>query len=287
MEDKQKIYTCECGKIFNNPQAFNGHKSNCREHLGEEKYLAAKKRREEASLKAKEAIHQKSIEFHKSKDEELIKWKSEGYRCEKCGKIMTEKFGSGRFCSTECAHSKSHSDETRLKMSNSLMSFYVNNASESHPRLDFSKYVEGTKDLYLNKQIDPKTLQYYLSDNVANIDFVICPYCNRRLSHINSMHLKQHQKTSKNLKDEFGSDYQIISRVAHLTKSQASLLTQEKLIEEGKHSGWKTRNIRSYAELFWEKVFNNNNIAYQPEYTVNKKDIGIDELGCYFLDFFN
>ena len=27
-----KTYTCICGKIFDNPQKFNGHKSNCKVH---------------------------------------------------------------------------------------------------------------------------------------------------------------------------------------------------------------------------------------------------------------
>lgn len=31
-------YMCGCGKEFDNPQKFNGHKSGCRIHLGEEKY---------------------------------------------------------------------------------------------------------------------------------------------------------------------------------------------------------------------------------------------------------
>lgn len=26
------MYTCECGKKFNNPQSFNGHKCHCEEH---------------------------------------------------------------------------------------------------------------------------------------------------------------------------------------------------------------------------------------------------------------
>jgi hypothetical protein len=32
---------------------------------------------------------------------------------------MTEKFGSGRFCSKACANSKNHSEETKQKIANS------------------------------------------------------------------------------------------------------------------------------------------------------------------------
>jgi len=28
-----KEYRCICGKVFDNPQKFNGHKSNCKEHI--------------------------------------------------------------------------------------------------------------------------------------------------------------------------------------------------------------------------------------------------------------
>lgn len=30
-------YRCECGKEFTDSQSFNGHKSHCRIHLGEER----------------------------------------------------------------------------------------------------------------------------------------------------------------------------------------------------------------------------------------------------------
>jgi len=35
----QGNYKCECGKEFDNSQAFNGHKSHCKIHLGGTKYL--------------------------------------------------------------------------------------------------------------------------------------------------------------------------------------------------------------------------------------------------------
>lgn len=42
------------------------------------------------------------------------------YFCEKCGKEVFDKFGSGRFCSRECANSRSHSEETKKKISDSV-----------------------------------------------------------------------------------------------------------------------------------------------------------------------
>ena len=37
------------------------------------------------------------------------------YICEKCGKQVTEKYGSGRFCSRQCANSRTFSEESRQK----------------------------------------------------------------------------------------------------------------------------------------------------------------------------
>lgn len=39
------------------------------------------------------------------------------YLCEKCGKEVTEKYGSGRFCSRQCANSRTFSEESRIKKS--------------------------------------------------------------------------------------------------------------------------------------------------------------------------
>lgn len=38
-----------------------------------------------------------------------------------------------------------------------------------------------------------------------------------------------------------------------------------KRIENGTHKGWKTRANHSYAEIFWMKVLDNNNISYEVE----------------------
>ena len=42
------------------------------------------------------------------------------YYCEKCGKLVTSNFGSGRFCSRSCANARVHSEETKQKISKSV-----------------------------------------------------------------------------------------------------------------------------------------------------------------------
>lgn len=48
-----------------------------------------------------------------------------------------------------------------------------------------------------------------------------------------------------------------------------------KMVKDGTHKGWITRNIKSYAEVFWESVLDSNHIEYEREKKVGK----------YFLDF--
>ena len=50
---------------------------------------------------------------------------------------------------------------------------------------------------------------------------------------------------------------------------------QKQKVQNGTHKGWTTRNIKSYAEQFFETVLNNNKIKFNREKKVGK----------YFLDF--
>lgn len=59
--------------------------------------------------------------------------------------------------------------------------------------------------------------------------------------------------------------------------------TQAKLLAEGRHKGWISRNISSFPETFWVRVLDNNNIPYEREFVVNWGDPQKGER--YFLDF--
>lgn len=114
-------YKCECGKEFDNPQKFNGHKSQCTTHL----ILFGKiEARDEKSKKfingGLKANCDRKEKAAKLKQENINKWISEKHICEKCGKIMTEKFGTGRFCSISCSNSRQFPQALRDKISNKL-----------------------------------------------------------------------------------------------------------------------------------------------------------------------
>lgn len=102
----EKKYICICGKVYYNSQSFNAHRGRCKKYLGEEKYNSIAKqdlnKLKVASVKKKENAKAKKIE-------EDQKWIEEQHTCEFCNKIMTKKYGSGRFCSKTCSKKFSNS----------------------------------------------------------------------------------------------------------------------------------------------------------------------------------
>lgn len=57
-------------------------------------------------------------------------------------------------------------------------------------------------------------------------------------------------------------------------------------IENGLHKGWTSRNIISYPEKFFRKVLENNQIEFEINKPIKKRDLGIDCDSNYFLDFY-
>lgn len=122
MFNHQGNYTCVCGKEFNNSQSFNGHKSMCKLHQQQkygslELFINSNNRRIFTCESNKRLIESEKQQI---KNKQLEQWVSEQHKCEHCGKIMTEKYGSGRFCCRSCANSRKHSNETKQKISTSL-----------------------------------------------------------------------------------------------------------------------------------------------------------------------
>lgn len=113
-----KEYKCICGKTYTNPQAFNGHKRHCKVHLEQVGKLDKIKMSDEKAIIKIAATHKKLAEEKRSNL--LEQWISEKHICEKCGKVMTEKYGSGRFCSQSCAKGHAKSDIDRIKISETL-----------------------------------------------------------------------------------------------------------------------------------------------------------------------
>ena len=130
-----KIFKCECGKEFFAANRFNGHKSGCKEHhIAKYGSLAYYNLRYKNSTAKSTATIRKKAKI--SAEEKLQRWISEHHTCEKCGKVMTEKYGSGRFCSRFCANSKPQKDETRALIGKTIKTLpsYLDGSLYTHFR---------------------------------------------------------------------------------------------------------------------------------------------------------
>lgn len=130
-------YICKCGKEFTNPQSFNGHKAHC-DIFQLAKYGSLDKKNINIEKKKKNVKYysQLSHKFYQQKNQnDLHEWLESNPKCECCGKIMTKKYGSGRFCSISCANTRHCSDQVKEKISNS-----IKNISRKNP------YIENYKN---------------------------------------------------------------------------------------------------------------------------------------------
>lgn len=114
-----KEYTCICGKTFVTPASFNGHKQGCKIHITNkygsiEAYYANKNRNSKA---ISESLKKRHAEKRQEKQDA---WVQEQHTCKRCGVIMTEKYASGTYCSKSCANARSHSQQTRDKLSKTM-----------------------------------------------------------------------------------------------------------------------------------------------------------------------
>jgi hypothetical protein len=57
-------------------------------------------------------------------------------------------------------------------------------------------------------------------------------------------------------------------------------------VKKGIHKGWQSRKILSYPEEFFIKVLDNNNLKYETNFMIKKSDLGFNDTGNYFLDFY-
>ena len=225
-------YVCECGREFTNSQAFNGHKCHCKIH---QESIGNLHNWIEYTVKRQKSIGESNkANSAKKKQQELDLWISEQHTCERCGKVMTTKYGSGRFCCSSCAHVREHTDDTKRKISESLI----------------ISIGSGERTTYTIITEDGKKRRYSTTKK--------CFICNSPLKNCNKSGLCQqclnHTTIGKDIRKETG-------KVSYL-----------KMKEAGTHQGWKSRNIHSYPEIFWCNVLDNNGISYEMELPVKHID---------------
>ena len=232
MQNEKKIYTCECGKTFENKQAYCGHCGHCKAHLNEERYERNFKLLQERQVIANKA---RTDKLKKQSEDYMTQWISEQHTCEHCGKVMTEYYGSGRFCCESCAHA------------------YANSCISEEARNHIIEI--GIKNLVH----DGKNLIEYWKTHERPKG---CYYCG-------NLYKEMPIETRKKISDKLKGHATSIETRKKISE------TKKKNYAEGKASGWLTRhNQESYAEAFWRQVLENNQIPFKQEFKVNKSGPG-------------
>jgi hypothetical protein len=197
-------------------------------------------------------------------------------KCQKCGKEFSQcttqhAIDTNRHrkcCSSQCAHSRVKTDAIKEKVKNTLNKFYALQGKSKEPK---------SLDECINRSL--KRVK-----RLAEPVKVNCRFCNKEIYSKVEFGSYCYECAEQNnlqkiqLYNEFGK--RLISKSASENLRNAQL----KLIAEGKHRGWKTRNITSYPENFWKEVLKNNNTEYSFNHVVSKHDLGLDDKSKYFLD---
>jgi len=225
--------------------------------------------------------------------------------CKKCGKeyvlnLTDKEFENkkySKFCSKSCASSRPHSNETKEKIRNSVKKKIL-----MHPELCKNQYTGPNKEYYISKI---KTLNKDQKQNYSN------PENYKHVSELinegyilnidnysykdklfNTLLLKQHKCLICN-KDFYariiksgkvGGGNTCCEECHKKLMQQRGKESYNRIKNEGRFQGWKSRNIISYAEKFWIEVLKNNNIQYIREKLVDYGNLGNGER--YFLDFY-
>lgn len=118
---------------------------------------------------------------------EKLLWQSGVFKCEKCGKVMTTKYKSGRFCSEHCSRSHILSEESKKKQSTSLRKTMC---SPEYKK----KYKKKSKEHYKNI-VDNHKKEYFENPNRCTVCGKILPYDKRYHKTCSEQCLSISQKT--------------------------------------------------------------------------------------------
>jgi len=170
--------------------------------------------------------------------------------CKQCNGVLNYEKRHNNFCNSSCA--------AIYNNKNRDISFVTEEFRQKHRDIA----IENNKKKYGNDYIS-------LYDNSK-----FCPICNKELTY--------NQKISKNI---YCSN---LCRSKNVSDETNDKIRKKQLehVKNGTHTGWLTRNIISYPEKFFITILENNNLNYKHNFVVNKKDLGLNDVSNYFLDFY-
>ena len=187
--------------------------------------------------------------------------------CLYCGKKLQFEKRFNKCCNQSCANSYSnlkrgkHTKETNEKISKSLCNTYIKlGKTNIKDKLNLIRK-------YYNNEIDIEEIRNIKPELIKN-----CQCCGKEF-------IPKITKANRVSGNKYCSDDCLNKSM----KEKVSQKVQER-IKNGTFSGWKSRNIISYAENFWKNVLDNNQIPYIREYLLQYGNLYNTER--YFLDFY-
>lgn len=194
--------------------------------------------------------------------------------CERCGKIISGNYGSGRFCSRSCANKRNFNIKTKLKISNKL--------------IEYGNYIRNKNKTEYNK--NPKictTCGKSLSYEDRKNNFCSKECLSKHLKEVNSNWVKYH---NGKLKNQFGNFivYKVICTFddtyyigVHKINNN---LVNDNYLGSGKII---TSKVKKYGKEKFQRItlkeFNNSNDAYKYESELVNKYI--KDKNCLNLSF--
>lgn len=141
-----------------------------------------------------------------------------------------------------------------------------------------SKSCACSRNFSITTRLKKREALYQYYKNKGNVKHLsenkICPICGKNYY--------GHTKTCSKI---CGYKYRSQTYKVSIETKQKIAKRMQDNVKKGLHKGWLTRNVESYPEKFFKKVLKNNNIEYEFNKPITKKSLGINECGCYFLDF--
>lgn len=205
---------------------------------------------------AKNASILGNIKLQELKNERIDEYNLNPKKCLNCNNpIPYDKKNENKFCNKSCSAIFNNKfkdkvvDNTKLKISKSLILYFEKNPNKVRRKINLSVNEIGDITRYCE---------------LCGKNFEVKRLKNGRLS------------AQKYCSEECSK----IGMKLNVSKSQ------KERVKNGIHMGWQSRKILSYPEKFFIKVLDNNNLDYKHNFIINKRDLGLNDVSNYFLDFY-
>jgi very-short-patch-repair endonuclease len=202
--------------------------------------------------------------------------------CQKCGKEFTQittqseinRNKHRKCCCRTCANSRNHSVETKRKISKGLNSYHEDLGTSR--KSDNPEHHKNCSNGFVrsngNRTKEIRQHSCVFCGKTVYAKFYKGVYCYECAEERGLCNLQMYDENGKSIPSK--------------KRIQASKKVQQRLLDNGTHKGWASRNIISYPEKFWMEVLKNNNIDYSFNHVVKKSELGVEnDNSNYFLDF--